>query len=94
VSIPRSTDPLALSLDDAIALINEKQAANTPLYQWGEIQVLKGKYGAYIHTPAGNYALPKGTKIESLTESEVKAIIAQTEPLKPAKRAFRKKSDQ
>ena len=94
VSIPRGTDPLALSLDDAIALINEKQAANTPLYQWGEIQVLKGKYGAYIHTPAGNYALPKGTKIESLTESEVKAIIAQTEPLKPAKRAFRKKSDQ
>ena len=93
-SIPRGSDPLALSLDDAIALINEKQAANTPLYQWGEIQVLKGKYGAYIHTPAGNYALPKGTKIESLTESEVKAIIAQTEPLKPAKRAFRKKSDQ
>jgi DNA topoisomerase-1 len=94
VSIPRGTDPLALSLDDAIVLINEKQAANTPLYQWGEIQVLKGKYGAYIHTPAGNYALPKGTKTESLTESEVKAIIAQTEPLKPAKRAFRKKSDQ
>ncbi len=94
VSIPRGTDPLALSLDDAIALINEKQAANTPLYQWGDIQVLKGKYGAYIHTPAGNYALPKGTKTESLTESEVKAIIAQTEPLKPAKRAFRKKSDQ
>ena len=94
VSIPRGTDPLALSLDDAIALINEKQAANTPLYQWGDIQVLKGKYGAYIHTPAGNYALPKGTKTESLTENEVKTIMAQTEPLKPAKRAFRKKSDQ
>ena len=94
VSIPRGTDPLALSLDDAIALINEKQAANTPLYQWGDIQVLKGKYGAYIHTPAGNYALPKGKKTESLTENEVKTIMAQTEPLKPAKRAFRKKSDQ
>ena len=33
-------------------------------------------------------------KIIDKVESEVKAIIAQTEPLKPAKRAFRKKSDQ
>ena len=92
VSIPKGTDPLSLQLDDAIALIKEKAQANTPIHQWGDVQVLRGRYGVYIHTPAGNYLIPKGTQAEAMTEEEVKQIIAQSEPLKPAKRSFRQKS--
>ena len=92
VSIPRGTDPLTLSLDDAIALIKERQQAETPIHQWGDIQVLNGRYGAYIHTPQGNYQIAKSAKPENLTETEVKEIIANNEPLRSAKNGFRRKS--
>jgi len=92
ISIPRGKDPLTLKMDDAIALINEKQQSATPLHQWGDVQVLRSKFGAYIHTPQGNYRLPKSTNAEALTEEEVKQIMAQSEPLKPGKRTFKRKS--
>jgi len=92
ISIPRGKDPLTLKMDDAIALINEKQQSATPLHEWGDVQVLRSKFGAYIHTPQGNYRLPKSTNAEALTEAEVKQIMAQSEPLKPGKRTFKRKS--
>ncbi len=92
ISIPRGTDPMTMKMDDAIALINEKQQSTTPLHEWGNIQVLRSKFGAYIHTPEGNYRLPKSTNAEALTEAEVKQIMAQSEPLKPGKRTFKRKS--
>ena len=92
ISIPKGKDPLALKIDEAIALIREKQEATTPIHQWGEIQVLRSKYGAYIHTAEGNYRLPKNTDAEKLTEADVRQIMAQSEPLKPGKRTFKRKS--
>ena len=92
ISIPRGKDPLTMKMDDAIALINEKQQSATPLHEWGNIQVMRSKFGAYIHTPEGNYRLPKSTNAEALTEAEVKQIMAQSEPLKPGKRTFKRKS--
>ena len=92
ISIPKGKDPLSVKMDEAIALINDKQTSTTPIHQWGDIQVLNGRYGAYIHTPEGNYQLPKRTDVQTLTEEEVRAIMAQTEPIKPGKRTFRKKS--
>ena len=92
ISIPRGTDPLSISLDDAVSLIRQKQTESTPIHQWGDIQVLHGRYGDYIHTPAGNYPIPKGTDAESLTEAEVKEITSKGEPIKPSKHTFRKKS--
>ena len=92
ISIPRGKDPLTMKMDDAIALINEKQQSATPIHEWGNIQVLHSKFGAYIHTPEGNYRLPKSTNAEALTEAEVKQIMAQSEPLKPGKRTFKRKS--
>ena len=92
ISIPKGKDPLALKIDEAIALIREKQEATTPIHQWGEIQVLRSKYGAYIHTPEGNYRISKSTNAEAMTEADVRQIIAQSEPLKPGKRTFKRKS--
>ncbi len=92
ISIPRGKDPMSLKLEEAIALIEEKQQSTTPIREWKDIQVLRSKYGAYIHTPQGNYRLPKSTDAEALTEAEVRQIIAQSEPLKPGKRTFKRKS--
>ena len=92
ISIPRGKDPMSLKLEEAIALIEEKQQSATPIREWKDIQVLRSKYGAYIHTPQGNYRLPKSTDAEALTEAEAQQIIAQSEPLKPGKRTFKRKS--
>ena len=92
ISIPRGVDPLKISMAEAIALIIQKQQNETPIHQWGDIQVLHGRYGDYIHTPEGNYQIPKTTDATKLTEAEVREIIAKSEPLTPGKRFFRKKS--
>lgn len=92
ISIPRGKDPLTLTKEEAVQLIQEKQQSSTPLKQWGNIQVLPGKYGTYIHTPEGNYQLPKDLDPETLTEDKVREIMAKNEPIKPGKRTFKRKS--
>jgi DNA topoisomerase-1 len=92
ISIPRTKDPLTVKLEEAIAMIEEKKEASMPIHDWGDIKVLRSKYGAYIHTPEGNYRIAKSTDVEQLTEAEVKQIIAQSEPLTPGKRTFKRKS--
>ena len=92
ISIPKGKDPFTVTMEDAIALIEEKQNTSTPVHQWGDVQVLNGRYGAYIHTPEGNYQLPKNIPVETVTEAQVREIMAQGEPIKPGKRTFRRKS--
>ncbi len=92
ISIPKGKEPLSVTMEDAIMMITEKQVTSTPVHQWGNVQVLNGRYGAYIHTPEGNYQIPKGTDIASITEDEVRAIMAKSEPIKPGKRTFKRKS--
>ena len=92
ISIPKGKDPLTMTMAEAIALIIEKQQTSTPIQQWGDVQVLNGRYGAYIHTPEGNYQLPKNMMPETITEAEVREIMAKNEPIKPGKRTFRRKS--
>lgn len=92
VSLPRGKDPLTLKMEEAIALLEQKQEKTTALKEWDDIQVMPGRFGAYIRTPQGNYLIPKGTDIAALTEKDVRDIMAKTEPLKPAKRLFRRKS--
>ena len=92
ISIPRGKDPLSIDLAEAQTLIEQKQQADTPIHQWGELKVMPGKFGAYIHTPKGNYQIPKGVNVETLTEKDVLEITAKNEPLKPGKYTFRRKS--
>lgn len=92
ISIPKGKDPLKITMEEAAQLIQDKQQSATPLYEWGDIQVYKGRYGAYIHTKDGNYPIPKSVKLEELTQSQVQQIISQTAPLQAQKRTFRKKS--
>lgn len=92
ISIPRGKDPLTLSLEEAIEMIEQKEQSSTPLQQWGEIQVLRGRYGAYIHTLEGNFQIPKNADPSTITEAEARTIIAESANNKPRKRTFYKKS--
>ena len=95
VSIPSSTTPQAITLEQAIALINAKrnEAANKVLKTFDEdpdMQVLNGRFGVYICYKKANYKIPKGTDAASLTLEQCKAIVAD-EANAPKKRTSRAK---
>lgn len=90
-SLPKTTDPYAVTLEEAIALLEQKKQADEPIHVFGEIQVLNGRYGAYIKTPQGNYRLPKSTNVQALTEEACRDIIASSEPTSAKKRFSKKK---
>lgn len=92
-SLPRGKDPLTVTLEECISLIDSignKAAANTPLLEFTEsdIQVINGRYGPYIKHDGKNFKIPKGTDAATLTEERCKEIISSSEP---SKKGFRRR---
>ncbi len=87
-SLPKGADPLSIGLDESIAIIQQKRQADSQkvLREFPEkdglIQVLNGRFGAYIAFNKENYKIPKGKDPKSLSLEEVKAILAETQPSK------------
>lgn len=81
VSIPKNIDPRTITEEQAIALLEKNQQQQLPIHTFGDIQVLNGRYGAYIKTPAGNYKLPRSVDVNALTEQQCREIIAGSEPV-------------
>ena len=90
-SLPKNADPYTFFLEEAITLIENKKQAEEPIHVFGDIQVLNGRYGAYIKTPKGNFRIPKSTNVLTLTEEECLALINSSEPASTKKRFTRKK---
>jgi DNA topoisomerase I len=95
VSIPKETDPMNITLDEAKVLIDAKklEEANKSIAEFAHdgntIQVLNGKYGAYIKVGKNNYKIPKGAVAENLTKEACIDIINNQPP--PTGRSFRGK---
>ena len=89
VKLPKGMDPLKVSLEECAALVKEAdaQAAAGPVYiaEFGDIKVVKGRYGPYIKQGVSNYKIPRGKSAEKLTEADCQAIIAASEPTKKSK---------
>lgn len=90
-SIPKSVDLYTVTLDEIIALLQQKKQAEEPIHVFGDMQVLHGRYGAYIKTSHGNYRLPKATDLSTLTEQACREIVASSKETTSKKRATRKK---
>lgn len=86
VSIPRTIDPHHITPEQAMELLEQKKHAQEPISVFGDIQVLNGRYGAYIKAPTGNYKIPAGTDAGTLTEADCQHIISTTAPT--GKRTF------
>ena len=92
ISLPRGADPLKVSLDECIRIIEEdrkKVPVNAVLAEFAGsgISVLNGRYGPYIKKDGANYRIPKGTDASTLTEDACMAIINNS---KPSEKSFRK----
>ena len=96
VSIPKDIAPTAITIDEAISLINAKRAeeANKVVKTFDEdpdIQILNGRYGIYIACKKSNYKIPKSVADPAaLSLEEVRAIIADQDA-KPKKATTRRK---
>jgi DNA topoisomerase-1 len=75
LSVPKGTDPAAMTEDEVRALIENHRLRLEPLKEWGDMQVLQGRYGPYIKTPQGNFRIPKNVVAESLTEEDCHRIV-------------------
>ncbi|MDE6555680.1 MAG: type I DNA topoisomerase [Duncaniella sp.] len=99
VSIPKDLTPQAISIEEAIELIEAKRKADAnklvKTFEEDEnVKILNGRYGVYIALGKTNYKIPKSvTDPSALTYEEVKQIIEQQEkePKKTTRRATARK---
>ncbi len=95
VSIPKDVAPAALTLDEAIELIEEKRQAEAQRVvktfdEDADAQILNGRYGVYIAYKGKNYKIPKTiTTPAELTLEEVLKIVEEQNQ-QPAKTKIRK----
>ncbi len=93
-SLPKEYKPLEVTLEEAIQLIeakrNEEQSRILKTFaEEPELQIINGRYGAYIAYKKSNYKLPKGAVAEDLTIEDCKKIIAE-QGEKPTKKTTKK----
>ena len=99
VSLPKTHDPLTVTLEEATELIEAKKKSEAEriiktFEEESELQVLNGRFGPYIAYKGSNYKLPKSVTPAELTLQECMEIVnKQQEGGKaPAKRRYTKKS--
>ena len=99
-TIQKGTDPVSLTLEDAIELLKAKAAGGGVIGRLvgehpdgGPVTVRDGRYGAYVNWGKVNATISKRTAPDSITLSDALELIAEREgkpaarPRKPAKRA-------
>lgn len=82
-SLPKEESPMTVSLDTAIALIEEKrkEEQNRVIKEFTEdksIQILNGRYGPYIKAGKKNVKIPKNAEPANLSYEEVRELIAKS----------------
>ena len=88
-SLPKGTDPMAITLDEAVGLIQEKRQQEHQKHmkfflEDPKLEILNGRYGPYLVYDGKNYRLPKNLheKAKELSYDECMKIIQAT----PAKK--------
>ena len=81
-SLPKGTDPLAISIGEAVKLIEEKRKAETMKHlktfdEDPKLEVMNGRYGPYLVYDGKNYRLPKNMheRAKQLTYDECMKIV-------------------
>lgn len=98
VTIPKEMSPYTISLDESVELIKSKRIQEEQRFiksfeEEPEMQILNGRFGAYIAYKKSNYKIPKGTEPISLTLEQCMKIVEDTPDKKTTKkRTTRKKA--
>jgi DNA topoisomerase-1 len=88
-SLPKDIDPMAITLDEAITLIQEKRRAEAAKHlkfflEDPKLEIMNGLYGPYLSYDGKNYRLPKTMheNVKELTYAECMKVIEDLEALK------------
>ena len=89
-SIPTSDDPLSVTKERAIEIINSKKEEDTKkviktFTENPDISVLNGRFGPYISFEKKNYKIPKNFKPEEITYAECLILIQKGKDKKEKK---------
>nr|HPH58001.1 DNA topoisomerase [Bacteroidales bacterium] len=98
VSLPKEFDPLEVSLDQAIQLVEDKREEDRKkiilsFEQDPELLVLNGRYGPYISKKGQNYKIPKKTDPATLSYQDCLDLIekqAKETNIKKGRKMIRK----
>ena len=88
-SLPKTIDPLEITLAEAIQLIREKKDAEAQKHikkfeEEPELEILNGRYGPYISYKGNNYKIPKDIIPQDLNLDACREIIKlQSDPDAP-----------
>ncbi len=82
VSLPKDEDPLTVTLETAVSLIEEKRQKEQQSHlkqfeEFPDLEVMAGRYGPYLTYKGKNYRLPKSMheKATTLTADECMKVI-------------------
>lgn len=97
-SLPKGIDPLDVSTEQAIEIINEKRKKDAEKLikvfdEDPEAKILNGRWGPYIEYGKQNIKIPKDKDPNTITFEDVKALAGEAgkEPKKGAKKFAKKK---
>ena len=81
-SLPKGSDPMTVTLEEAVKLIDEKRSQDNQKHlkmfpNDMKLEVLNGRYGPYLAYDGKNYRLPKAmhAKVAELTYEECMEVI-------------------
>ena len=88
-SLPKDVDPMTITLDEAITLIQEKRRAEAAKHlkfflEDPKLEIMNGLYGPYLSYDGKNYRLPKTMheNVKELTYAECMKVIEDLEAMK------------
>lgn len=88
-SLPKDVDPMTITLDEAITLIQEKRRAEAAKHlkfflEDPKLEIMNGLYGPYLSYDGKNYRLPKTMheEVKELTYAECMKVIEDLEAMK------------
>jgi DNA topoisomerase-1 len=90
-SLAKTDDPMTIEAERAIELILDKKQKDKEktikvFDEDKSVQVLNGRYGAYIKKGKNNYRIPKGTDAKELTLEDCNKIIEAADKKKGGKK--------
>ncbi|HNB81700.1 MAG TPA: DNA topoisomerase, partial [Chitinophagaceae bacterium] len=77
ISLPKNSDPLAVSYEEAVQCIQQKQEEDAPVAYYDQKPVTKGKgrFGPFIKWNGMFINIPKGYFFETLNEAQCRELI-------------------
>ena len=95
-SLPKDTDPLSCTAEQAIEIIREKRESEEKsllksFTEDADLSIRTGRFGPYLKYKTDNYKLPKDVDPTSMSYEDCMKLIAET-PVKTARKGAARKS--